>query len=193
MDIIQRLDGDLHKLATRFHYLINFPFGLINNGAPLSWNPKAFYALNFILALEPTLSDLHSLPNICTYRMFGVNNSPRVMLKDEHRSGTVQKAIKELLEWNIVYYLWELVDLLKSMIDLRLVLLHLNFLRFCKGIEVMRELQPAQSRFEALPQLLIEFARTIQQTFQVHADLLFALFRLQEVKKFIINFEPSRL
>jgi len=124
--------------------------------------------------------------------MLCIDDRPWVALKDEYRSGAVKKAIKELLKRNFVYDLRELVDLLKSMIDLRLILLYLNFLRFLEGIEIMWELQPAQSRFEALPQFLIEFARTIQQTFQVHTDLLFALFRLQKVKEFVVNLETGR-
>lgn len=69
--------------------------------------------------------------------MLRVDNSPRVVLKDEHRSNTTPKALKKRLEWNIVSDLWKFVYFFEGTIELLLVLLGVNFLRFFKGIEVM--------------------------------------------------------
>ena len=59
------------------------------------------------------------------------------MLEDEYRLGAAPEAVKKLLEWNFISNLRKFVDLLKRVIDLLLVLLNTNILRFFKGIKVV--------------------------------------------------------
>ena len=137
---VQRLDGYLHQLAPCLHHFVNFISSLINDGAPLPRNPKALDTLNFIFAIEATLSNQHILSYIRTYRMFRVDNSPRVALEDKHRSGTIPKIVEKVFKWNIVPNLRKFVDLLKGVIDLLLILFNIDVLRFFKGVEIMRKL-----------------------------------------------------
>jgi len=125
---VQRLNRNLHQLAPRLHHFVNFSAGLVDNSAPLSRNPKALNAFYFILVIEPALSDLHSLSDICTDRMLGIYDGPRVTLEDEYRSGAVPEVVKECFEWNILPDLRKFVGLLESVIDLLLVLFYVNCL-----------------------------------------------------------------
>lgn len=59
------------------------------------------------------------------------------MLEDEYRLGAAPEAVKKLLEWNFISNMRKFVDLLKRVIDLLLVLLNTNILRFFKGIKVV--------------------------------------------------------
>ena len=127
MNCVQRLNRNLHQLAPRFHHFVNYVSGPVNNSTPLPWNSKASDALNFVLIIEPNLSNQHGLPHIRTYRMLRVDNSPRVALEYEHRSGAIPEAVEEVFELNFVSYLRKRVYLFKSMIDLLLILLHVNF------------------------------------------------------------------
>jgi hypothetical protein len=56
----------------------------------------------------------------------------------------------------------QLVDLLESIIDLMLVLFHVNLLWFFEWVEVVRELQPAYSVIITFQKLLIELTWTVQ-------------------------------
>lgn len=86
VNCIQRLNRDLHYLATSLHHFVNFPTGVFDNSAPSPWNPKAFDTFNFIFVVKSITSNLNSLSNVCADRVLCVNNRPRVALKDENRS-----------------------------------------------------------------------------------------------------------
>jgi hypothetical protein len=49
------------------------------------------------------------------------------MLEDEHRPGTIPEVVEEVFKLNFVSYLRKHVYLFKSMIDLLLILFHVNF------------------------------------------------------------------
>lgn len=72
--------------------------------------------------------------------MSGINDRPRVTLEDEHRLGTIPEIIEKVFEWNILPNLRKFIDLLEGIIDLLLVLININCLRFFEGVEVVREL-----------------------------------------------------
>ena len=59
--------------------------------------------------------------------MFGVDNSPRVALENEHRSRAIPEVVEEVFELNFVSYLRKRIYLFKSIIDLLLILLRVNF------------------------------------------------------------------
>ena len=139
MNCVQRLNRKLHDLAPSLHHFVNFSAGLIDNSTPLPWNPKAFYAVNFILVLKSALSNLHSLPDICTDGMFRVDNSPRIPLEDEQWSGAIPEVVKEFLQWNFISNLGKFVDFLKGVIDLQLILSDINCLRLFKRIKIVRK------------------------------------------------------
>lgn len=176
VNCIQWLNGNLHKLASCLHYLVNFPADFIDNGAPPTRNSKALYAINFIIIIESSLGNLHGLSDISTDRMFCINYCPRVLLKDEYWLGTPPKLIKELFKRNLISNLWMFIDLAKSIVNLFLILNNTtSFLLLFKRVEVVWKLQSADSRIKTLSQLLIKLARTIQKRFQIHAYFLFAL------------------
>jgi hypothetical protein len=70
--------------------------------------------------------------------MFCINNGPRVVLKDEHKPGTIPKIIEKVFEWNIVPNLRKFIDLIEGIINLLLVLINNNYLRFFERVEVVR-------------------------------------------------------
>ena len=158
---VERLKRNLHDWFTFLHHLKSFTNSCIDNSAPPTRNSKAFYTLNYISILKFTFHNLYSLSYISADRMFCINDRPWVSLKYEDRFGAVPEVVKELLKWNFIYNLGKLVDLFESVINLLLVLSNIDFLWFFKGIEIMRELQPAEPRAKTLPQFLIELTRTI--------------------------------
>jgi len=141
----------LHQFAPRFHYFVNFSTGLINNSTPPSRNSKPFYTFNFILILESFLGDLGSLSNIGTDGVLGINDGPRIVLKNKYGFRLVPKVVEKILKRNIILNLGKLVYFIKGMIDLELIISDINFLRLYKRIKIVRKLQSAQPKFEALP------------------------------------------
>ena len=83
MNSIQGLNGNLYKLFTRLHYFGNAITTVINYCAPFTRDSKTFYDINFILILESTVGNLHSLTNVCTLRMLGKDHCPRIFLEDK--------------------------------------------------------------------------------------------------------------
>ena len=71
--------------------------------------------------------------------MFGINDRPWVTLEDEHRPGTIPEIIEKVFEWNIVPNLRKFIDIIEGIIDLLLVLININHLRFFERVEVVRE------------------------------------------------------
>lgn len=145
MNCIQGLYGNLHQRFALLHYLVKSTTDGVNHCAPSARNSKAFDAVNFISILESAAVDFHSLPNACTHRMLGINHCPRIFLEDEHRLRWTPKVVEEQFERDLMLNLRKLIDLLESMVDLLLILFHINLLRFFEWVEVVRELQSAYS------------------------------------------------
>jgi hypothetical protein len=145
MSSVQRLNWNLHKRFTFLHHFIHSTTYNIKYCAPLTRNSKAFYNLDLIGILESATVNFHSLTNVCTLRMLGVDHCPRIFLEDEHRFRWTPEVVEEQFERDSMSDLRKLVDLLESMINLMLVLFHFNLLWFFEWVEVVRELQPAYS------------------------------------------------
>ena len=150
MGSIQWLNRDLHYFTSSLHDFVNFSIGFIDDSAPLPRDSKAFYAINFIPVIESFLINLHALSNISADGVFCIDDTPWILLENEYRLRAVPEIVKKVFERNIISYFGKFVNLIKGTINLILVLLNINVLRFFEGIEVVWELQSTQSWLETL-------------------------------------------
>jgi hypothetical protein len=60
--------------------------------------------------------------------MLGINNCPRIFLKNEYRFRWTPEVIEEQFKWDLISNSRKLVDLLESMVDLLLILFHINLI-----------------------------------------------------------------
>lgn len=145
MNSVERLNWNLHKWFTFLHHFVSSITDSVNYCAPSTRNSKAFDDINLLTILESAAIDFHSLTNTCAHRMLGIDHCPRIFLEDEYRFRWTPEVVEEQLEWDFMPNLRKLVNLLKSVVDLLLILLCINLLWFFKWVEVVRELQSANS------------------------------------------------
>jgi hypothetical protein len=90
------------------------------------------------------------LSDICALWMLGIDHCPRVLLEDEHRLWWAPEVFKEQFKWNLMSNTRKLIDLLECIINLLLILFHINLLWFFEWVEVVRELQSTYSAIHTI-------------------------------------------
>jgi hypothetical protein len=81
---VKRLNRNLHQLLSTFHYFENSATNIVNNCTPSTRNSETLDAVNLIRSLESLAIDFHSLSNVYTLGMLGIDHCPRIFLEDEY-------------------------------------------------------------------------------------------------------------
>ena len=102
----------------------------------------------------------------------------------------VPKTLKEFFEiyW-VSYVLFHLVQNLKSFLYVVVTSLELKVLQLFWRVKVLWELQPRYTFIQSILYFLIKRIWTLQQSLEVHTNLLLTLFTLEKLHELVVNFE----